>query len=147
MLRDQVNFSIDSLIFAEEDLLADALCAASWDGQIAEVKRLLALPNATNFINRLNVRGNRSQDRPQNLGQCALYCATRQQHTNIVIELLNCQQIDVNIRSPTLGTPLHSMIPNLKDLNIQMRVCQEMIKSPLYSLRLGPTINLKILPD
>jgi hypothetical protein len=45
------------------------------------------------------------------VGQSALYCACRNGHNKIVIELINTSGIDVNVTAtPHGGTPLHGII-------------------------------------
>lgn len=82
----------------DEKEKADALCSASWSGDLTTVKNLLGLAGANYFINLPNSRG-----------QPALYCAARQGHALIVLELLNSDGIDIHATNLEHGsTPLHA---------------------------------------
>jgi len=74
------------------------LCNAAWQGDAIEVTTLLSDENVASFINLPNPRG-----------QCALYCAARQGHVGVLLELLKCPHIDLNAQVPDHGaTPLHA---------------------------------------
>lgn len=78
--------------------ISERLCAASWNGEIKEVKKMLRDPRAGQFVNLNNSRG-----------QSALYCASRAGHANVVVALLNLPGIDINLQAlGHAGTALHA---------------------------------------
>jgi len=76
----------------------ELLCTAAWEGSLADVKAILP-KLSPDYVNKPNTRG-----------QTALYCAARQQHLQIVIELLNVPGIVVDGQvEPHRGTALHAV--------------------------------------
>jgi len=89
----------------------ELLCNAAWDGDQAELRRLVALPSISHFVNFHN-----------NRGQSSLYCATKQGHQNLLIDLLNAPGVDVNMNS-ALGTPLHIASSSGKGVSVAILLC------------------------
>lgn len=90
----------------------EKLCNSAWNGKTEDVKAILTRCTKVE-VNGLNLRGTpRSHiGSPNSEGQSALYCAARQGHAEIVIELLNFDGVDVDvIASGHGGTPLHGKI-------------------------------------
>lgn len=88
--------------------MTELLCPAAWGGMVEEVVELL--PQITPFgVNKLNKKGNNRSELSKQIGQTALYCAARQGHILILIELLNFVGIEIDKFTADHETPLHGM--------------------------------------
>eukprot|EP01127_Copromyxa_protea_P012211 TRINITY_DN3157_c0_g2_i2.p1 TRINITY_DN3157_c0_g2~~TRINITY_DN3157_c0_g2_i2.p1 ORF type:complete len:1021 (+),score=177.01 TRINITY_DN3157_c0_g2_i2:24-3065(+) len=72
------------------------LVAAAWHGDLESVRKLLSPEN----VNKPNARG-----------QSALFCACRQGHSNVVLEILNFPGVNIDYQVPEHGgTALHAAV-------------------------------------
>jgi hypothetical protein len=88
--------------------LAEELCSGSWTGNLVAVIEMLSQVKYRRVINIPNNRGKTAGDTVVIFrGQPALYCASRQGHLDIVIQLI-LSGADVNLPvAEHGGTPLH----------------------------------------
>lgn len=75
----------------EEKMLETLSSFALW-GNLKKLNEELENPEIRALINRLNAKG-----------QNALHCACTSGHTEVVLRLLNCDNIDVNLRDAEQG--------------------------------------------
>lgn len=90
--------------------LLEQLCGAAFRGELPQVKKSLEHLDIRTFVNAPNSRGKTTIFfSPINFsGQTALYCAARNGHVPVVLELLNFAGIDPSIQVPEHGaTPGH----------------------------------------
>lgn len=103
--RDKESF-VSVELTPENQVVVDELANYAWNNQLEEFKALLPKLVEQKIINGLNCNG-----------QSALYCAARNGHSKILIELLNQPSgtVDVNVKAvPHGGTPLHAAGTNGK---------------------------------
>jgi len=82
----------------EEVQLLDLLCTACWDGNTSNFKVILNNPALPPIINL-----------PSSKGTTPLYCACRQGHSDLVIDLLNTGFVDINVQLVEHGgTAMHA---------------------------------------
>jgi len=88
----------------EYESLVEEFVGYAWENRLDELKAATPKIQDLKLINALNCRG-----------QSALYCACRNGNNRVIVELLNNEKIDVNVKAhPHGGTPLHVAAANGK---------------------------------